>query len=362
MAMQSLCCLLPAPKIRLSSHQRLFSHQIVSAAHVNPRIQSGNASDSYVVPGFKGLMKRSSFPNLSRGSSLRVLNSNSSSDSNSDSKLKTSRIESTGITVNGFDKAEPFRGKSGCVSFHGLTRQSMEEGKLVSTPFKEGTGSFLWVLAPVALILSLVLPQFFLDNAIAAFVQDEVIAELVASFSSEAVFYIGLATFLNITDHVQKPYLDFSSKRWGLITGLRGYLTSSFFTMGFKVIAPLFAVYVTWPVLGLPAFVAVVPFLFGCLAQFAFEALLNKRESSCWPLVTIIFEVYRLYQLSKAAHFIEKLMFTMKGAPMSPEVLERSGALVAMVVTFQVVGVVCLWSLLTFLLRLFPSRPVAEKY
>lgn len=73
-------------------------------------------------------------------------------------------------------------------------------------------------------------------------------------------------------------------------------------------------------------------------------------------------QVYRLYQLSKAAHFIEKLMFAMKGVPVSPQVLEKSGALVAMLVTFQVLGMVCLWSLLTFLQRLFPSRPVAENY
>lgn len=75
-----------------------------------------------------------------------------------------------------------------------------------------------------------------------------------------------------------------------------------------------------------------------------------------------VLQVYRLYQLSKAAHFIERLLFTMKDAPSSPQLMERTGAMVAMVVTFQVLGVVCLWSLLTFLLRLFPSRPVAENY
>lgn len=63
--------------------------------------------------------------------------------------------------------------------------------------------------------------------------------------------------------------------------------------MGFKVFAPLFAVYVTWPVLGLPAMVAVAPFLVGCLAQFLFEARVDKQGSSCWPLVPIIFEVIR---------------------------------------------------------------------
>ena len=84
--------------------------------------------------------------------------------------------------------------------------------------------------------------------------------------------------------------------------------------------------------------------------------------STWFDVIESIWQVYRIYQLTKAAHFIEKLMFAMRGLPSSPEVLERSGALFAMIVTFQVLGVVSLWSLTTFLLRLFPSRPVAEKY
>lgn len=73
-------------------------------------------------------------------------------------------------------------------------------------------------------------------------------------------------------------------------------------------------------------------------------------------------QVYRLYQLSKAAHFIDILMLAMKEARVTPDVVERSGALVSMIVTFQVLGLVCLWSLMTFLMRLFPSRPVVENY
>ncbi|XP_068657174.1 uncharacterized protein [Aristolochia californica] len=223
-------------------------------------------------------------------------------------------------------------------------------------------GSLLWIVGPIALISSLVLPQFILNNAVDAIVKDTILAETITSLSSEVIFYIGLATFLFITDHVQKPYLEFSSKRWGLITGLRGYLSSAFLTMGLKVMAPLFAVFVVWPVIGLPASVSVAPFLLGCGAQYVMETKLDKRNSSCWPLVPIIFEVYRLYQLSKATNFIETLLLEMKGMPKTHALFERSQALVSMVAVFQVLGLVCLWSLVTFLLRLFPSRPVAERY
>lgn len=73
-------------------------------------------------------------------------------------------------------------------------------------------------------------------------------------------------------------------------------------------------------------------------------------------------QVYRLYQLGKAANFVQRLMSSMRGAPITPELMEKSTALYGMVVTFQVLGIVCLWSLLTFLIRLFPSRPVRENY
>ncbi|XP_027150597.1 uncharacterized protein LOC113750863 [Coffea eugenioides] len=272
------------------------------------------------------------------------------------------RREPRDAQVNAIDGSEPFRGKPGSVSFLGLTHQSVEESKLVSAPVEENVGSFVWVLAPVALISSLVLPRFFLGNAVVDLFRDELLSEMISSLASEVMFYIGLATFLRVTDHVQKPYLQFSAKRWSLITGLRGYLTSVFFITGFKIFAPLLAVYVTWPVLGLPALVAVAPFLAGCLVQFLFEKRLESRESSSWPLVTIIFEVYRIYQLTRAVQFIQTFMFAMKDAPITQQLLERNGALVSLIVTFQILGVFSLWSLLTFLLRLFPSRPVAENY
>lgn len=357
MGLQSACCCLhnSTPTISFSPNQRLFSRRTVfptkksdSFALLRNQVPGfRNSSISYLVPGLKTRVKDYSLPSLSRGFVVCA------SGDNQEGKSNFSGQKNAGV-----DGVEPFRGKAGSISFFGVTHQLVEEGRLVSAPFNESAGSLLWVLAPVALILSLVLPQFFLGFAIDGLINDEVLTEIVASFTSEVIFYIGLATFLYVTDKTQRPYLQYSPKRWGLITGLKGYLSSAFFTMGLKVFAPLFAVYVTWPVLGLPALVSVAPFLSGCLAQFAFEKLLQKSGSSCWPLVPIIFEVYRLYQLSKAAHFIEKLMFAMKGIPVSPQVLEKSGALVAMLVTFQVLGMVCLWSLLTFLQRLFPSRQI----
>ncbi|KAG9440819.1 hypothetical protein H6P81_020984 [Aristolochia fimbriata] len=288
--------------------------------------------------------------------------------SSNDEVLQQTSIDSrckinTSLAAGGkaFFSRESFRGKSGVVSFNGLTHELLEERELISSPFKDNTGSLMWILGPVALISSLVLPQFILDNVVYAIVNDPILAETITSFFADVIFYFGVGTFLFITDHVQKPYLEFSSKRWSLITGLRGYLLSAFLTMGLKIVAPLLAVFVVWPVIGLPAFASVAPFLLGCVAQYLIETKLEERGSSCWPLVPILFEVYRLYQLSKAANFIETLLLQMKEMPKSPAFFERSQSLVSLVVVFQFLGLVCLWSLVTFLLRLFPSRPVAER-
>ncbi|XP_051139279.1 uncharacterized protein LOC127257050 [Andrographis paniculata] len=257
---------------------------------------------------------------------------------------------------------EPYRGKSGSVSFGGLSHESIEEDKLVSSPFKENTGSLLWILAPLALVSAVVGPPFFVAPAIYETFRNETFAEILSSFSTEAIFYVGLTIFLHVTDRVQKPYLQFSQKRWSLITGLQGYLASTFFTTGIKFIFPLFALYVTWPAVGLSSLVAVGPFMLGILAQFAFERIVEHNGSACWPLVPIMFEIYRIYQLTRATSYMETLLFGMRNATVTNAVLNRRQALLSLIVVFRVLGVVCLWSLLTFLLRLFPSRPVSENY
>lgn len=66
---------------------------------------------------------------------------------------------------------------------------------------------------------------------------------------------------------------------------------STFLMMGLKVVVPVFAVYMTWPALGMDALIAVLPFLVGCAVQRGFEAQLERRGSSCWPIVPIVFEV-----------------------------------------------------------------------
>lgn len=84
--------------------------------------------------------------------------------------------------------------------------------------------------------------------------------------------------------------------------------------------------------------------------------MLRMKIASLKLNIMLNSQVCRLYQLSKAANFIEKLMMKMKGMPVTPALVGKSGALFPLIVVFQVLGLLCLWYLLTFLLRLFPSR------
>ena len=130
--------------------------------------KNGFLGPAHLMLGMKRVFKESSVLNSKRGTIVCAANSNQ------DAKLGFLGKENSDsvVPVSAFDGVEPFRGKSGSISFYGMTHQSLEEGKLQSAPFTEKKGSFLWVLAPVALISSLILPQFFLASSIEELLQD----------------------------------------------------------------------------------------------------------------------------------------------------------------------------------------------
>ena len=70
----------------------------------------------------------------------------------------------TGVSKTKFAGIEPFGGKPGSVSFSGITHHVVEGRKIVASPYKDGGGSMLWVLAPLVLISSLILPPIYLSN------------------------------------------------------------------------------------------------------------------------------------------------------------------------------------------------------
>lgn len=122
-----------------------------------------------LIPGLKWLIKDPSVLSFNKRPVLHA------SISSGNGGLEFHQQQNSSVPVTICHGVEPFRGKSGSVSFHGLTYQLVEERKLVSAPFQEEKGSFFWVLAPIAFISSLILPQFFIGNVIEAFLKNEIL-------------------------------------------------------------------------------------------------------------------------------------------------------------------------------------------
>lgn len=70
-------------------------------------------------------------------------------------------------------------------------------------------------------------------------------------------------------------------------------------------------------------------------------------------------QVYRLHQLNRAAQLVTALSFSVKGAETTPQTLAINSSLGTLFHVLQFLGVICIWSLSSFLMRLFPSSAVA---
>ncbi|KDO84386.1 hypothetical protein CISIN_1g017898mg [Citrus sinensis] len=187
MEVQSVCRGLQLPKFK-SSNCGFLSHQFVSpsASQFGSRSQSIRFGNAYkflgnTFPNLKHKIEGYSAWSSKRGAILCA------SNSGSDTKLGFPSGENSSLPVAIFNGPEPFRGKSGSVSFCGLTHQLVEEGKLMSAPFQEDKGSFLWILAPVVLISSLILPQMFLGNVIEDFIKDNLLMEAIFTIQPKEV-------------------------------------------------------------------------------------------------------------------------------------------------------------------------------
>lgn len=73
-------------------------------------------------------------------------------------------------------------------------------------------------------------------------------------------------------------------------------------------------------------------------------------------------QVYRLHQLNRAAQLVTALSFTVRGAEMTPHNLAINSSLGTLLNVLQFLGVICIWSLSSFLMRFFPSATILEQW
>lgn len=74
-----------------------------------------------------------------------------------------------------------------------------------------------------------------------------------------------------------------------------------------------------------------------------------------WKLILDVLQVYRLHQLNRAAQLVTALSYSVRGAEATPQTLAINNSLGTLLNVLQFLGVICIWSLATFLMRVFPS-------
>ncbi|MCO5592797.1 hypothetical protein L7F22_046800 [Adiantum nelumboides] len=295
---------------------------------------------------------------------------NGSEDSDSGARLqfKESLFEPEGIATNsahagassnaGTQSSLKNRGRSGIVSFFSLgpkeEQQVLKKTEQLAQTSNEAWISVLWILGPAVLVSSVVLPPFFLRKAFELLLEDSLVTDFLILFFTETLFYAGVFVFLLVAHQVQK-----ATGVWTWNSGSRaslGYKVSSYATMSLAVLLPLGAFAIVWPWTGPAAAAALLPYIAGLAVQYGFEHIVQERKWSVWPLIPIIFQVYRLHQLNRATQLVAGLLYSLRGAEATAETLAVNGSLQTLVMVLQLLGMLCLWALTAYLTHVFSSE------
>jgi len=74
------------------------------------------------------------------------------------------------------------------------------------------------------------------------------------------------------------------------------------------------------------------------------------------------FQVYRLHQLNRAAQLVTALTFSVRGTETTNQTLAIMNSLGALLTVLQILGVICVWSLSSFLMRFLPSSDIPDPW
>uniref|UniRef100_A0A803QZ69 Uncharacterized protein n=1 Tax=Cannabis sativa TaxID=3483 RepID=A0A803QZ69_CANSA len=214
-------------------------------------------------------------------------------------------------------------GKPGLISFYNHRSYEREDKIHVFSPEKNHN-SLLWFIGPAVLVASFVFPSLYLRRMLSAIFEDSLLTESTANSNRTLASHFG--------------------QRISSVAALVLSLIIPMVTMGF-----------VWPWTGPAASATLAPYLVGIVVQFAFEQYARYKKSPSWPVIPIIFQVYRLHQLNRAAQLVTALSFTVRGAEMTSHNLAINSSLGTLLNVLQCLGVICIWSLSSFLMRFFPS-------
>lgn len=249
-------------------------------------------------------------------------------------------------------------GKPGLVSFYNRPYKR-ENDILVSNPQKS-QNNLLWFIGPAVLVASFIFPSLYLRRILSTVFEDSLLTDFLILFFTEALFYCGVAVFLLLIDRLRRPVEpDSATGTNRTLAPHFGQRLSSVAALVLSLIIPMVTMGLVWPWTGPAASATLAPYLVGIVVQFAFEQYARYKKSPSWSVIPIIFQVYRLHQLNRAAQLVTALSFTVRGAEMTSHNLAINSSLSTLLNVLQFLGVICIWSLSSFLMRFFPSTAVS---
>ncbi|KAI9173960.1 hypothetical protein LWI28_009380 [Acer negundo] len=248
---------------------------------------------------------------------------------------------------------EGTEGKPGFISFYNRPYKREDETSITSV--QRSQSSLIWFAGPAVLVASFIFPSLYLRRILSTVFEDSLLTDFLILFFTEALFYSGVAVFLLLIHHLKRPTgPESATNDNNTLPSQLGSRISSVASLVLSLIIPMVTMGLVWPWTGPAASATLAPYLVGIVVQFAFEQYARYRKSPSWPLIPIIFQVYRLHQLNRAAQLVTALSFTVRGAEMTSHNLAINKSLSALLNVLQLLGVICIWSLSSFLIRVFP--------
>lgn len=354
----SFSCLAPS----LSSHSQLRRGSQLSLLQARCGSQQNNAQQLRYAKG-----KSCAFPHQVQKSNKKIPNSQSvvfavSEDQSLHGQTLPDVLEQENDPPNGdispasnsYFLFDGTGGKPGLISFYNRPYKREDEVSLSTPEIKNS--NLLWLVGPAVLVASFIFPSLYLRKLILTIFEDSLLTDFLILFFTEALFYCGVAVFLLLIDKLRRPTeLESAVLSNKTLAPQLGQRISSVAALALSLIIPMVTMGYVWPWTGPAASATLAPYLVGIVVQFAFEQYARYKKSPSWPAIPVIFQVYRLHQLNRAAQLVTALSFTVKGAEMTSQNLAINSSLGTLLNVLQCLGVICIWSLSSFLMKYFSS-------
>ncbi|KAM7275898.1 hypothetical protein ACFE04_017764 [Oxalis oulophora] len=250
-------------------------------------------------------------------------------------------------------------GKSGQISFY--NRPYKREDEVVTFEVQQSKSNVMWLVGPAILVAFFVFPSLYLRKILSKVFEDSLLTDFLILFFTEALFYCGVALFLVIIDRARRPMKqDQPAANIKNPKPQMGQRILYIVSLVLSLVIPMVTMGLVWPWTGPAASATLAPYLVGIVVQFTFEQYARRRDSPAWSAIPIIFQVYRLHQLNRAAQLVNALSFTVRGAEMTSNNLAINNSLSMLLNVLQLLGIISIWSLSSFLVRYSPTSDVTS--